>query len=182
LVLATPGAQPEVAGGYAAVVVLDGMRFFAHTDLRTAERARELFLETSALISRKGKVLLVLDESHPISASIARWNVAPLLKRELTERSELQLPPYTTSAVLVMGQSDATQIFTGLSKAIEQGRLPESTRLFGPAPIAKGQAKIVLHVENSEAPALIGVVHELQRRRSIAKKELFTLRINPYSL
>jgi len=182
LVLATPGAQPDVAGGYAAVVVLDGMRFFAHTDLRTAERARELFLETSALISRKGKVLLVLDESHPISASIARWNVAPLLKRELTERSELQLPPYTTSAVLVMGQSDATQIFTGLSKAIEQGRLPQSTRLFGPAPIAKGQAKIVLHVENSEAPALIGVVHELQRRRSIAKKELFTLRINPYSL
>jgi primosomal protein N' (replication factor Y) len=182
LVLATPGAQPEVAGGYAAVVVLDGMRFFAHTDLRTAERARELFLETSALISRKGKVLLVLDESHPISASIARWNVAPLLKRELTERSELQLPPYTTSAVLVMGQSDATQIFSGLSKAIEQGRLPQSTRLFGPAPIAKGQAKIVLHVENTEAPALIGVVHELQRRRSIAKKELFTLRINPYSL
>ena len=182
LVLATPGAQPEVAGGYAAVVVLDGMRFFAHTDLRTAERARELFLETSALISRKGKVLLVLDESHPISASIARWNVAPLLKRELTERSELQLPPYTTSAVLVMGQSDATQIFSGLSKAIEQGRLPQSTRLFGPAPITKGQAKIVLHVENAEAPALIGVVHELQRRRSIAKKELFTLRINPYSL
>ena len=182
LVLATPGAQPEVAGGYAAVVVLDGMRFFAHTDLRTAERARELFLETSALISRKGKVLLVLDESHPISASIARWNVAPLLKRELAERSELKLPPYTTSAVLVMGQSDATQIFSGLSKAIEQGRLPQSSRLFGPAPIAKGQAKIVLHVDNAEAPALIGVVHELQRRRSIAKKELFTLRINPYSL
>jgi primosomal protein N' (replication factor Y) len=182
LVLATPGAQPDVAGGYAAVVVLDGMRFFAHTDLRTAERARELFLETSALISRKGKVLLALDESHPMSASIARWNVAPLLKRELAERSELQLPPYTTSAVLVMGQSDATQIFSGLSKAIEQGRLPQSTRLFGPAPIAKGQAKIVLHVENTEAPALIGVVHELQRRRSIAKKELFTLRINPYSL
>ena len=182
LVLATPGAQPDVAGGYAAVVVLDGMRFFAHTDLRTAERARELFLETSALISRKGKVLLVLDESHPISASIARWNVAPLLKRELAERSELQLPPYTTSAVLVMGQSDATQIFSGLSKAIEQGRLPQSSRLFGPAPIAKGQAKIVLHVDNAEAPALIGVVHELQRRRSIAKKELFTLRINPYSL
>ena len=182
LVLATPGAQPDVAGGYAAVVVLDGMRFFAHTDLRTAERARELFLETAALVSRKGKVLLVLDESHPISASIARWNVAPLLKRELAERSELKLPPYTTSAVLVMGQSDATQIFSGLSKAIEQGRLPQSSRLFGPAPIAKGQAKIVLHVDNAEAPALIGVVHELQRRRSIAKKELFTLRINPYSL
>ena len=180
--LATPGAQPDVDGGYAAVVVLDGMRFFSHTDLRTAERARELFLETSALISRKGKVLLVLDDSHPISASIARWNVAPLLKRELAERRDLNLPPYTTSAVVVMDQSAAPQIFAGLSKAIEQGRLPQSTRLFGPAMIAKGQAKIVLHVENAEALALIGVVHELQRRRSIAKKDLFILRINPYSL
>ena len=182
LVLATPGAQPDVDGGYAAVVVLDGMRFFAHTDLRTSERARELFLETSALISRKGKVLLVLDESHPIVASIARWNVAPLIKRELAERRDLNLPPYTTSAVLVMDQTAATSIYSGLSKAIDQGRLPQSTRLFGPAMTAKGQAKIVMHVENPEAAALVAVVHELQKRRSIAKKDLFTIRINPYSL
>jgi primosomal protein N' (replication factor Y) len=51
LVLATAGAQPQVSGGYAAVVVLDGIRFFSHTDLRTQERARELFLESSSLIS-----------------------------------------------------------------------------------------------------------------------------------
>lgn len=182
LVLATPGAQPDVESGYSAVVVLDGMRFFAHTDLRSAERARELFLETSALISPKGKVLLVIDESHPICASIARWNVAPLLKRELSERKELYLPPYVTSAVLVMDQSAASQIVSGLNRAKEQGRLPATSRVFGPVIIGKGQAKIVIHVDNSEAEALISAVHELQRRRSISKKEVFTLRINPYSL
>lgn len=182
IVLATPGAQPEVEVGYSAVVVLDGMRFFAHTDLRTAERARELFLETSALIALKGSVLLVIDEAHPISASIARWNVAPLLKRELSEREVLKLPPYVTSALLVMDPSTASQIASGLKKAKEQGRLPISSRIFGPVIIAKGQAKIVIHVDNSEAGALISAVHELQRRRSLAKKELFTLRINPYSL
>lgn len=182
LVLATPGAQPEVNGGYSAVVVLDGMRFFAHTDLRTAERARELFLETAALISPRGKVLLVIDDSHPICASISRWNVAPLLKRELSERRDLDLPPYVTSAVLVMDQSIANQILSGLNKAKELGRLPASSRVFGPVIIAKGQAKIVIHVDNSDAAALISIVHELQKRRSIAKKELFTLRINPYSL
>lgn len=182
LVLATPGAQPDVESGYSAVVVLDGMRFFAHTDLRSAERARELFLETSALISPTGKVLLVIDESHPICASIARWNVAPLLKRELSERKELYLPPYVTSAVLVMDQSAASQIVSGLNKAKEQGRLPATSRVFGPVIIGKGQAKIVIHVDNSEAGALISAVHELQRRRSISKKEVFTLRINPYSL
>ena len=182
LVLATPGAQPEVDGGYSAVVVLDGMRFFAHTDLRTSERARELFFETSALISPKGKVLLVIDDAHPITASIARWNVAPLMKRELSDREDLDLPPYVTSVVLVMEQSAASQIVSGLNKAKEQGRLPATSRVFGPVIIGKGQAKIVIHADNSDAAALISAVHELQRRRSIAKKELFTLRVNPYSL
>jgi primosomal protein N' (replication factor Y) len=182
LVLATPGSQPQVVQGYSAVVILDGTRFFAHTDLRTAERARELFLESSSLISKKGSVLLVIDDSHPIVASIARWNIAPMLKRELAEREELALPPYSTSAVLVMDQLSATQIHSGLKKAIDQGRLPESTRIFGPAIIAKGQAKIVLHVENGQGQLMISTLHELQKKRSIAKKDLFTIRINPYSL
>jgi primosomal protein N' (replication factor Y) len=182
LVLSTPGSQPYVEGGYSAVVVLDGTRFFAHTDLRTAERARELFLETSALIGKDGKVLLVIEEEHPIVASVARWNIAPLIKRELAERRELKLPPYSTAAVLVMEQGGATQIHAGLKKAAQEGRLPLNTQIFGPTLLSKGQAKIVLHVDNSESALLISAVHELQRRRSISNKDLFTVRINPYSL
>jgi primosomal protein N' (replication factor Y) len=182
LVLATPGSQPFVEGGYSAIVVLDGTRFFAHTDLRTAERARELFLESSAMIGKNGKVLLVIEEEHPIVSSVARWNIAPLIKRELAERKELNLPPYATSAVLVMEQSSVTQIHTGLKKAAQEGRLPTSTQIFGPTLLSKGQAKIVLHVDRSDSLSLISAVHELQRRRSISNKELFTVRINPYSL
>jgi primosomal protein N' (replication factor Y) len=182
LVLATTGAQPEVEGGYAAVVILDGMRFFAHTDLRTQERARELFFETSSLISPKGSVLLVIDEAHPIVSAIARWNVAPLIKRELSERTELHLPPAVFSAVLVMEQGIGMQIVNGLKKALTDGRLPESSKIYGPTEISKGQAKIVIHADKKDAEALTDVVHELQRRRSIASKELFTLRVEPYSL
>ena len=182
LVLATSGAQPQVEGGYSAVVILDGMRFFAHTDLRTQERARELFFEASSLISPKGHVLLVIDDSHPIISAIARWNVAPLIKRELSERTELNLPPSVFSAVLVMEQSIGTQIVSGLKKALTEGRLPQSCTIYGPTEIAKGQVKIVVHAAHHDAQALTDVLHELQRRRSIAKKELFTLRVEPYSL
>ena len=182
LVLATSGAQPQVAGGYAAVVILDGMRFFSHTDLRTQERARELFLETSSLISKSGTVLLVIDDSHPIVSAIARWNVAPLLKRELGERTELHLPPSVFSVVLVMDESIGMQIVNGLKKALLDGRLPQSCTIYGPTEISKSQIKIVVHSNTSDARALTDVVHELQRRRSIAKKELFTLRVEPYSL
>jgi primosomal protein N' (replication factor Y) len=182
LVLATAGAQPQVAGGYAAVVVLDGIRFFSHTDLRTQERARELFLESSSLISSNGTVLLVIEDSHPVVSAIARWNVAPLLKRELSERTELHLPPSVFSVVLVMDQSIGMQIFNGLKKALIEGRVPQSSHIYGPTEIAKGQVKIVIHSDKKDSQALTDVVHELQRRRSIAKKDLFTLRVEPYSL
>ena len=182
LVLATPGAQPQVVGGYAAVVILEGLRFFAHTDLRTQERARELFLETSSLISPEGLVLLVIDDSHPIVPAIARWNAAPLLKRELSERLELKLPPSVFSVVLVMDQVISIQIANGLRKAAAEGRIPPSSCVYGPTEIAKGQVKIVIHADKKDARALTESMHELQRRRSIAKKELFTLRVEPYSL
>jgi primosomal protein N' (replication factor Y) (superfamily II helicase) len=182
LVLATPGAQPVAEGGYAAVVVLDAIRFFSHTDINGQERARELLFETASLVSSDGQVLLVLDDSHPVVAALARWNIAPLLKRELAERDELKLPPSVISAVLVMEQTSASAILSGLKKALEDGRLPSSTRIFGATILPKGQAKIVMHVSHDQSSSLGVMLHELQRKRSISKKDLFTLRIDPYSL
>jgi len=182
LVLATPGAVPQVEGGYSAVVILDGMRFFSHTDLRSQERARELFAETASLIGSKGSLLFVIDDSHPIIAAISRWNIAPLLKRELSQYTELELPPSVSSCMLLMDLDMSAHLVAGLRKAVSDLRLPPSTRIYGPTEVAKGQAKIVLHVAHSDREQLIGVVHELQRRRSIAKKDLFQLRVDPYSL
>jgi hypothetical protein len=48
--------------------------------------------------------------------------------------------------------------------------------------LPKGQAKIVMHVSHDQSSSLGAILHELQRKRSISKKELFTLRIDPYSL
>jgi primosomal protein N' (replication factor Y) len=182
LVLATPGAQPLAEAGYAAIVVLDAIRFFSHTDINGQERARELLFETASLVSKDGQVLLVLDDSHPVVAAISRWNVAPLLKRELAEREELQLPPTVLSAVIVTDQQTAPTILSGLRKAQSDMRLPSSTRIFGATILPKGLAKIVMHVAHDQSSDLGKILHELQRKRSIAKKDLLTLRIDPYSL
>jgi hypothetical protein len=81
-----------------------------------------------------------------------------------------------------MDQSIGMQIVNGLKKALTDGRIPQSSSIYGPTEISKGQVKIVIHADTKEARALTDVLHELQRRRSIAKKELFTLRVEPYSL
>jgi primosomal protein N' (replication factor Y) (superfamily II helicase) len=182
LVLATPGAQPLAEPGYAAIVVLDAIRFFSHTDINGQERARELLFETASLVSKDGQVLLVLDDSHPVVAAISRWNVAPLLKRELAEREELQLPPSVLSAVIVTDQQTAPIILSGLKKAQSDNRLPSTTRIFGTTILPKGLAKIVMHVSHDQSSDLGKILHELQRKRSISKKDLLTLRIDPYSL
>jgi hypothetical protein len=81
-----------------------------------------------------------------------------------------------------MDQSIGMQIVSGLKKSFTDGRLPQSSSIYGPTEISKGQVKIVIHAEKKDTKALTDLVHELQRRRSIAKKELFTLRVEPYSL
>jgi hypothetical protein len=74
------------------------------------------------------------------------------------------------------------QICSGLEKALAEGRMPPSSHIYGPTEISKGQVKIVIHADKNDSQALTVVVHELQRRRSIANKDLFMLRVEPYSL
>ena len=182
LVLSTPGAQPRVNGGYAAVVILDAIRLFSHTDIRTPERARETIFETASLTGHSGNVIMVIDTVHPVVAAVTRWNVVPLLKRDLAERKELHLPPYVASAVLIVSEKESISIATGLRKAINDNRLPPSVQVFGPTRIEKSQSKIVLYCDRSEAGVLQSFLHELQKKRSVARKDLLTLRLEPYSL
>jgi hypothetical protein len=105
-----------------------------------------------------------------------------LIKRELSERTELHLPPTVFSVALAMDQAIGIQIANGLKRSISDGRMPQSSKIYGPTEIVKGQVKIIIHADKKDAEGVIQIVHELQRRRSIAKKDLFTLRVEPYSL
>jgi primosomal protein N' (replication factor Y) len=182
IVISTPGAAPKVNGGYAAVVVLEGLKFFAHSDLRAQERARELFFETAAMINPKGAVLLCIDEVHPIVASVARWNPGAMIRRELGERLEIPLPPFVSSFAISGSAKDFTSIAAGFRKAIIDERIPSSIKVFGPSDIGKAEAKIVLYCPQQDAKTLTFFLHELARKRSIAKRDYLRIRIDPYSL
>ena len=181
LVLATPGAAPRCTEGYSAVVILEGLNFFSHPDIRAQERARELFFETAAMIDPKGIVLLTVPDGHPITSSIAKWNPGAMIRRELTERQEVSLPPFVQSFLISCPVNEATQLISGLNKSIREARLPASVRVFGPSPMPKGLAKIVIYDDVKSGAQVRSFVHELQRRRSIAKKQLLSIRVDPYS-
>ena len=182
LILATPGSAPKVNGGYGAVVILEGWKFFAHPDLRSQERARELFFETAAMARVNAAVLLSIDESHPIVSSLVRWNPGAMIRRELIERLEILLPPYVSSVTISGDAKEFTVLATGLRKAIEDGRLPSEVKVFGPSDEGRNIAKIVMYCPRDKRAELAAFLGELARRRSIAKKDYLTIRFDPYSL
>ncbi|NCV08611.1 MAG: hypothetical protein EBW51_08490, partial [Actinobacteria bacterium] len=182
IVLATPGAMPQVKGGYSAVVVLEGLSYFSHDDLRASERAIELFFEVAGSVKKGGVVLLAIDESHPIVSSLIRWNPSTILKRELAQRAEISFPPSVNSAVMILPTAQASPLVSGINKAISDARLASDTRVLGPTKIDGESSKVVVLSSSDSRTALTAFLHELMRRRSMAKKSDSSLRIDPYSL
>ena len=182
IVLATPGALPQVSGGYSAVVVLEGLSYFNHDDLRANERANELFFEVSGAIKKGGVVLLAIDDSHPIVSALIRWNPSTILKRELAQRAEISFPPSVSSAVMILPTTQASPLVSGINRAITDARLASDTRVLGPTKIDSELSKVVVLSSSDSKAALTAFLHELMRRRSIAKKSDSSLRIDPYSL
>jgi len=182
IVLATPGAIPQVKGGYNAVVVLEGLSYFSHDDLRANERANELFFEVAGSVKKGGVVLLAIEDSHPIVSSLIRWNPSAILKRELAQRAEISFPPSVNSAVMILPTAQASPLVSGINKAISDARLASDTRVLGPTKIDSQSSKIVVLSSSDSRTALTAFLHELMRRRSIAKKSDSSLRIDPYSL
>lgn len=182
LVVATAGMEPRVEGGYSSVVLLEGDSFFSYTDFRAQERARELFFIAAASVSKKGEVLTVVNSSNQISTALAQWSPKVLASRELSERSDLNFPPYSRSIAMEVENSEATSIVAGLKKAFLDKRLPESTRVLGPAQSNGSNSRILLTANLVDSEKLLKFIGDYIRHRAVSKKKNILLRVDPYSL
>ncbi len=182
LVIATAGMEPKVIGGYAAVVLLEGDSFFSYSDLRAQERARETFFAAAAHVSANGEILTVINSSNPITSSLAQWNPKTMTMRELGELREVNLPPYSRSIALEVESSEATTIVSGLKKALLEKRLPESTKIMGPAQRSGSVSRILITADLSDSDELLKFIGDYIRHRAVTKKKVIALRVDPYSL
>ena len=180
-VITTQTMAPSATNGYSAVVFLEGNRANNQPDMRAQERMRESYFAHAALVRSGGAIVLIQDSGNSITTSLRMWNPMPVLERELSERADLDLPPYSHTIELSMPKEEISRFKSALLKAQEDGRLPTQLRILGP--IDKGQDSslvLITHLHNHlEVDHLI---HEFMRRRSLAKKMLPSLRIDPYSL
>lgn len=182
LVVATPGAEPRSSGGYAAVVLLEGLRFFGTSDIRAFERAREQFFSASHLSTSTGTTFVAIDPVHPIVAALSRWDAMFMVNRELSEQESAHLPPYFRFISLEVETKGATVLQEGIVQARMDGRIPSTTEIRGPHEKLDSLSRITLTVPVGDAPMLVAFVLELQRRRSLSRKSLLRIRVDPYSL
>ncbi|CAB4535740.1 MAG: hypothetical protein F2602_00120 [Actinobacteria bacterium] len=181
VVVTTQSMAPTARNGYSAVVFLEGNRVNNQPDMRAEERMRELYFGQSALVREGGDVILIQDIGNQIVTALRIWNPMPTLERELSEREALDLPPFTHTVEMAMPKEEVTRFKNALLKAQEEGRLPIEMRILGP--IAKGNlSSLVLLSQLHNHQQVNLLIHEFMRRRSLSKKALPSLRIDPYSL
>lgn len=128
LVVATPGLEPPVVGGYAAAVLLDAGRLLERPDLHASEDALRRWLAASALVRpgpAGGKVVICADPQAPAVQALVRVDPASHAERELDERAELGFPPAVVMAELTGPPPAVTAM-------LELARLPDGTQTLGP--------------------------------------------------
>jgi primosomal protein N' (replication factor Y) len=131
LVIATPGAEPVAAGGYGAVLLLDGWALLGRPDLRAGEEALRRWGNAAALAMAGpagGRVVVVADEGLAPVQALLRWDPAWFVARESDDRAALGFPPVTRMAT-VDGPTEVLGAF------LAAARLPAAAEVLGPVPL-----------------------------------------------
>ena len=177
IVVATPGAEPIVPGGYAAVVLLDTWLLLARSDLRAAEEALRRWSNAAALVgsgATPGRVLAVGDPAHPALQALVRWDHSGFARREIEERRTAHLPPASRVATL-SGDADELEV------ALAALPLPPGAEVLGPVPDGDG-VRYVVRVPRVSGPELSAALVRLQAQRSARKAPHLRVEVDPVSL
>ncbi len=182
IVVATPGAEPPAAGGYAAVVLLDTWLMLARPDLRTAEESLRRWLGAASLArsaSDSGTVAVVGDPALPVVQALVRWDPAGFAAREARERGEAHLPPASRLAVLTGQHEELDEVVGAL-------RLPPGAEVLGPAPdpvADDGETeRVVVRVPRAHGAALSGALREVAGVRAARRRPAVRVQVDPWSL
>ena len=138
LVIATRGAEPIAAGGYRAVLLLDGESLVARESLRVGEDCLRTWSNAAALAAHRAPVMLV-GVGGALATALATWRQADYARSELTDRRQLRFPP----AVRVATVSGSLQAVADAVAAVPG----EPTDLLGPVDIGEGLVRTIVRFD-----------------------------------
>lgn len=181
LVVATPGAEPIVPGGYAAALLLDARAQLARGDLRVEEEALRRWFGAVALVrsgADGGEVVIVAEASARPVQALVRWDPGGFANRELEARTELRFPPTARVAELT-GTADDVADVLGLAE------LPAGADVLGPVPMEDEDANVrtIVRVPRRSGGELAAALKAAQGVRSAKRSgKAVRIRIDPADL
>jgi primosomal protein N' (replication factor Y) (superfamily II helicase) len=168
LVVATPGAEPRVAGGYAAAVLLDGWALLGRPSLDAAQEALRRWMNAAALVApapEGGTVVVAAEAGLPAVQALIRWDPVTHAERELAERRELGFPPAVKMAAVTGAAGAVAELVAALT-------LPEGADVIGPVPDSggvPGRVRVLIRVPRPGSLALAAALRAAQAARSARK-------------
>ena len=182
LVLATPGASPPAAGGYAAALLLDAELMLGRPDLRAGEEALRRWLAVTALVRpavEGGTVMLVADGAIREVQALLRLDPVGYAERELADRAAAGFPP-ALKLLTVEGGLDAV---TAALAAIE---IPDQVEVIGPFEVpgdaVEPLARATLRCAPSVGAQLVRRVRTMLSVRAAKKDPPIRVRVDPQVL
>lgn len=173
LVVATPGAEPRVPGGYGAALLLDGWALLSRPDLRVAEETLRRWLAATALVvphGAGGRVVVMADPELPVVQALVRWDPAGHAHAELAGRAEVGFPPAVRMASVEGEPAAVAEVIDGVL-----ADLP-AAEVLGPVevePERHGDAEVreraLVRIPRAHGKALAAALHAAQAGRTARK-------------
>ena len=162
LVIATRGAEPIAAGGYRAVLLLDGESMVARESLRVGEDCLRWWSNAASLAARGAPIVLV-GVGGALASALATWRQADYARQELADRRSLRFPPAVRVATV-------TGVVQAVADAVQT--LPvEGSDILGPVDVGEGLVRTIVRFDYSHgADVASGLRAEVVRTAAARRK------------
>jgi primosomal protein N' (replication factor Y) len=178
IVIATTGAEPVAAGGYAAAVILDSWLALGRADLRAGEEALRRWINVASLVrpgADGGRVIAVGDPEATALQALVRWDPAGYAIRELEARRSAHLTPAARMATVQASPEAITEVLTALE-------LPRHAEVLGPVDVGDDLVRIVLRAPRERGAALARALQNIQAARTARKLGPVRIEVDPTAL
>ena len=160
IVVATRGAEPIAAGGYRAVLLLDGDRMVARESLRVGEDCLRWWSDAAALAADDAPVVLV-GVGGALASAMVTWRQADYARAELVDRRALRFPPAVRIATVV-GLPDAV--------AAALAALPGEVDPVGTT-VSDGAARAIVRFDYAHGATVAGALRSEVIRQATARRK-----------
>jgi primosomal protein N' (replication factor Y) len=168
LVVATPGAEPRVAGGYSAIIILDANRALNRDSLRSTEDAVRNWSNAIALGGANSRSVVV-GVAGQLAKMFSLWSQVEIAYREYANRAELRFPPAIRLASIGSTKALIQEVQNELAQEL-------NLEVLGPMPVenrgVNSEWRILIKYEYGDGAKLAELLKSISLKLSAGQQRL----------